>query len=170
MDKRLKFFLAIGLQVLIILMIIVFKYSIISGGVDVILRIQPIDPRDPLRGDYITFTYNISRLSNYLVKEKGLKAGDTVYVVLREGKTYWTPVRVSKVRPDFSESFFIKGKVSSVSNQNLRIVYGIEEYFIPEDKGRNFSFANKFVTAKVSLDKNGNPVLRQVYVDNKPWP
>lgn len=170
MDKRLKFFLAIGLQVLIILLIVVFKYSIISGGVDAIFKIQPIDPRDPLRGDYITFTYNISRLSNYLVKEKSLKAGDTVYVVLREGKIYWTPVYVTKIRPDFSENFFIKGIVSSVSNQNLRIVYGIEEYFIPEDKGRNFNFTNKFVTAKVSIDKNGNPVLRQVYVDNKPWP
>ncbi len=168
-NKDLKILLAVALQVFIILSIVVFKYFIISAGVEVILKVQPIDPRDPLRGDYITFTYNISRLPNYLAKSENLKIGDVVYVSLREGRTYWTAYKISKRKPDFNDSVFIKGKVESVG-EDLSIIYGIEEYFIPENTGRNFSFINKFVTAKIFLNKNGNAVLKQIYVNNKPWP
>lgn len=169
LNKNLKILLAVGLQVFIILSVVVFKYFIITDGVEVILKVQPTDPRDPLRGDYITFTYNISRLPSYLAKGESLKIGDVVYVSLREGKTYWTAYKISKQKPDFKDSIFIKGKVESVS-EDLSIIYGIEEYFIPENSGENFSFINKFITAKIFIDKNGNAVFKQIYINNKPWP
>jgi uncharacterized membrane-anchored protein len=52
----------------------------------------------------------------------------------------------------------------------LHIVYGIEEYFIPEGQGRNFSFWNKEAAARVAVDENCNAALKQIYIDGEPWP
>jgi len=184
MTKQTKFILAIAVQILIIFAIIIFKVVVLTGGTEVILKIEPVDPRDPLRGDYATFRYNISNFDSYLFGNEQVRNGDTVYVILREGKKYWTAQKAQKTKPTADNQIFIKGKVASgglesqaeffpqqrFSRSRIHIVYGIEEYYIPEGKGRGFSFWNKEAVAKVSVDENGNAVLKQIYVDNKPWP
>ena len=184
LTKQTRFILAIALQTIIIFAIIIFKVSILSGGTDILLRIEPIDPRSPLRGDYITFQYSsISSFVPYTLKEQRIENGDTVYVMLYQTGKYWTGQNVQRTKP-LGEEIFLKGKVVSggvetqsggFSNQrfsgsSLHIVYGIEEYFIPEKQGQGFSFWNKEVAARVAVDENGNSVLKQIYVDDKPWP
>jgi len=84
--KQTKFILAIVLQILIIFGIIIFKMIVLTGGTEVLLKIEPVDPRDPFRGDYVTFRYNISNLDFYLFSNKQIKNGDTVYVILQKDK------------------------------------------------------------------------------------
>ena len=182
-DKQIKFWLAVASQVLVILIIVVFKVSILSEGNDVLLRIVPVDPRDWLRGDYVTFSYDISSLSSYYANRQNLASGDTIYVVLRQGNKYATVSRVQKEKPSEKE-IFIKGKIASggvspsnddlmdeeFNNRQLRVIYGIEQYFIPEGSGQNFNFPDKTAAAQVFLDSNGNAVLKRIYIDDKPWP
>lgn len=182
-SKQTKFILAIALQAIIIFAIVIFKMSILTGGTDVLLKIAPVDPRDMLRGDYVTFQYDISNLSSYISGGQQIRNGDTVYVVLRQRGKYWFAPNVQKTKPTDGE-IFIKGRVESggvdtqsdifqnkkISNFRIHIVYGIEQYFIPEGKGRNFSFWNKEAAARVVVNENGNAVLKQLYVDGKPWP
>ncbi len=191
LTKQSKFIIAIGIQVLIILIMIIFKLAVLTGGTEVILRIEPVDPRDPLRGDYVTFQYDISNISSYQLRDASVQNGQTVYVVLRSG--YGGSWRVSeglKNKPS-NNSVFIKGAIKSGADQpkpesflikgvrqipednfedDLNIVYGIEEYFIPEGAGRDFNFWNKDVLAKVILDENGNAIIKQIFVDGNPWP
>lgn len=183
MTRQVKFIAAIVLQVMIIFIIIIFKVSILAGGTDIMLRIEPVDPRDPLRGDYVTFQYEISNVYAYYARNSQIKNGDTVYVILRQYGKYWIAQGVQKTKP-VNEEFFIKGKVQSGGsdnqnltspnqrngNYNLHIVYGIEQYFIPEGKGQNFSFWDKEAAARVAVDENGNVALKQIYIDNKLWP
>lgn len=182
LSKKAKFILAIAIQTAIILFIVIFKVAILTGGTEVFLKIKPVDPRDWLRGDYVTFNYDISTPNSYLSSGEKIYNGDTVYVTLREGGEYWLARNVSKSKPTGNE-IFIKGKVKSggisidydfaplnYTPSNLRIEYGIEQYFIPEGAGQNFSFFNKEAVAKVAVDKDGNAVLKQIYVDDKPWP
>lgn len=185
MTKQTKFILAIALQVIIIFAIIIFKLSILTSGTEVLLRIAPVDPRDLLRGDYATFQYDISNLDFYLVSGQQIRNGDTVYVLLRQTGKYWTAQNVQKTRPTGSE-LFIKGKIESGGLESrtaslsyqfprfggscLHVVYGIEQYFIPEGKGQNFSFWNKEAAAMVAIDDSGNAALKKIYVDDKPWP
>lgn len=181
--KQTKFILAIALQVVIIFAIIIFKLSVLTGGTEVMLRIAPIDPRDLLRGDYATFQYDISNLDSYYSRGEQIRNGDNVYVVLRQFGKYWTAQSVQKTKPTGSE-LFIKGKVESggmesqtdqfsyqrFGGSRLHIVYGIEQYFIPEGKGQNFNFRNKEAAAMVAIDNSGNAALKKIYVDDKPWP
>lgn len=177
-NKQTKFILAIALQSVILFAIIIFKLSIISNGTDVLLKIEPVDPRDVFRGDYAVFQYSdVSNLYSYNIANQQIKNGDNVYVILRQRGKYWTVNNVQKIKPTGGE-IFIKGKVDrggvgdsiSSANSKIHITYGIEQYFIPEGKGQNFSFWNKEAIARVAVDENGNAVLKKIYINDKPWP
>jgi uncharacterized membrane-anchored protein len=188
LNKQTKIILAIGIQILVILIMILFKASILTGGTNILLRIEPVDPRDPLRGDYVTFQYGISNIPSYYVenynyKETKLSNGQNVYVVLDKSGKYWEVGRVETSIPK-GEEIFLKGRVEMGgvdifdpsmdiefrNDRNFRVKYGIEEYFIPEGVGRTFNFWDKEAAAQVSVDQNGNAVLKQIYIDDKPWP
>lgn len=195
MDKRIKFIIAVLIQLAILSAIIVYKSAIYFGGEAVYLRIEPLDPRDPLRGDFVTFRYsNISRLSGHHFRNnENLNAGDVVYVVLRKyGKNNWEVTRAQLNKPlKLNDGeLFLKGKISNIGNPNsfryqdmnsgsaanllrnqtLEISYGIEQYFIPEGTGADFNFRSGKAYAEVSVDEDGNAVLKQVYIDGRPWP
>ncbi len=180
--KLTKYIIAITIQIMIILVIIIFKYSILSGGTEVFLRILPVDPRDFLRGDYVTFQYDISSLPYYLSQDP-INNQDTVYVELDDNHTHWIAKKIYKTHPQDGK-VYIKARVISGANNPLdknlnrqfrnyteiKVVYGIEQYFIPENKGKNFNFNNKNSYAKVVIDDQGNAVLKQIYIDDQPWP
>lgn len=183
--KQQKFILAIGLQIVIILGIILFKVAVLTGGTNILLKIQPVDPRDPLRGDYVTFRYSISNIPAYQFSYAKIKNGDTVYVPLqRSGKLWNVNYNVSQQKPTTSV-LFLKGKVTGLPVEGLdlsksdaysdrtspvHVIYGIEQYFIPEGTGRNVSFTGENYFAKVAVDQDGNAVLKQIYINGNLWP
>lgn len=183
-SKKIQFVVAIAFQVLVIFAIILFKVSVLVGGTEVMLKIAPVDPTDLLRGDYVTFQYDISNLSSRLIKGESVINGDEVYVTLAPAGKYWIAKAVQKTRPTGND-LFIKGVVQSggVESQGyetsriqrsrgvqLHVVYGAEQYFVPEGSARDISFWRKESTAKVSIDESGNAALKQVYVEGKPLP
>lgn len=185
MNKQVKYTIAIGIQTAIILCIILFKLAILSDGTEVLLKIQPVDPTSPLRGDYITFRYSsVSEVRSYNARTMRIRNGDTVYVTLRQSGTYWVAGNINTTKPSDTNQLFIRGKVvgggiekdseynpdSSSSNAVYNIVYGMEEYFIPEGKGQDINFSNKNIAARVVVDENGNAVLKSIVIDGKPWP
>ncbi|HSA84524.1 MAG TPA: GDYXXLXY domain-containing protein [Patescibacteria group bacterium] len=183
MTKGMKFILAILLQVGIIGAIIFIKLTILTGGTEVLLRVAPVDPRSPLRGDYATFQYDISQIPSYKVVTGDVRNGDTVYVTLMKSGRYWDVEYVLLEKPYNGNKIFLKGRVVSggssetaftsytyTGDSTITVVYGIEDYFIPEGTGQNVNFFDKEAAVSVAVDENGNAVLKQVYVDNKPWP
>ena len=171
LTKQTKFIIAVAVQLIIIFSIIIFKIAVLTGGTEILLRIEPVDPRDPLRGDHLTFSYKISNLRSYLFNYSPIREGDTVYVPLKRRGKYWTAVfGVQKTKPIDEEKVFLRGKISRVYGKRIHIIYGIEDYFIPEGTGQNFTFWRQEVAARVSVDQNGNAVLKQIYVNGKPWP
>jgi uncharacterized membrane-anchored protein len=184
-NKQAKFILAIAIQVAIIFAIIIFKLTILTSGTDVFLRIMPVDPRDPLRGDYLTFRYEISNLDSCLFADPQVSNGDTVYVILRKSGKHWTAQEVQKNRPSNNNQIYIKAKVARglgsgtgllpdqrPESSLVHLVYGLEEYYIPEGKGSGFNLwsGDREVSARVAVDEDGNAVLKQIYLDGKPWP
>ena len=175
--KQNKFFLAVGFQLMVIIIMIIFKSSILVGGTEIKLKIMPVDPRDLLRGDYVTFDYDISNLDAYYFYDLEVSEGDNIYVSLEEKfdsnirsskYNYYDVVRVSKNKPK-GDSIILKGKIASYGGGDIvRVKYGIEEYFVPEGKGQ-INFAGRNVMVGVVVNKDGNAVLKNVYMDGEKW-
>ena len=127
-------------------------------GKEVLLKTVPVDPRDLLRGDYVTLSYEISRLP----KVHRFDIGQTVYVVLKtDDKNVATVDSYSYTIP--KNKFFIKGKVHKFLWSGREIKYGIESYFVKEGTGKELE--NKLRTgtyAKVLIDKNGNAKVKEL--------
>ncbi len=179
LSRNTKFIAAVSIQLIIIAVLILSKLSVSAAGTEVLLQIEPVDPRDLLRGDYATFSYSVSFIEPGLVMAETVREGETVYVVLRRHGRLWEAAKVTKEKPGDDE-VFLKGKVAEPGLQNwrrrgtsLHIIYGIEEYFIPEGKGAGIGrwrMADNMAVAKVAVDQNGEAVLKEILVDGKPWP
>ncbi len=190
-SPTIKFAIVVGLQVAVILLIVLFKLAILTGGTTVRLQIEPVDPRDPLRGDYVTFRYtHVSAIQLYGNLSTVVQEGTTVYVPLRRLGTYWESTnRVLTSPPNDGEvEIFLRGKVTAVSStrkmietlgqpnedfgiSTSHVTYGIEDYFIPENSGRTLPWGRDAnLSADVAVDDQGRAVLKGLYANNKPWP
>ena len=80
--------------------IIAGRAAILRDGQEVLLKVEPIDPRDLLRGDYVRLGYEISRIPVKLIADipaDKLSSDDTSIVVrLKKGADgYWQPTAAS---------------------------------------------------------------------------
>ncbi|MFA6376461.1 MAG: GDYXXLXY domain-containing protein [Candidatus Paceibacterota bacterium] len=174
--KSVKFASAIIVQLAIVIGLVVFNASLLARGTEIVLPIKPVDPRDPLRGDYITMQYDISRIDASAVegKNKEIEKNDIVYVALKKQGNAWAAASVALKKPRVG--LFIKGNVSYVGysdwktkKQSISIIYGIEEYFIPEGTGTDLAqkMRTKNAFARVVVDAGGTAILKDIFFTDK---
>ncbi|RWO57076.1 GDYXXLXY domain-containing protein [Mesorhizobium sp.] len=127
--------------------IIAGRAAMMRDGKHVLLRVEPIDPRDLLRGDYIMLSYDISRLPVKLIANiptGKLVSDDTPIVVrLRQGADgYWGATTAwfgQAPAPAASDAVDIVGHVSEGWDLSVATTiapdYGIERFYLPEGEG-----------------------------------
>ena len=168
MDKK-KIFIIIGIfWIIIIGGFIAFKEFTLQTGDEILLKTQPVDPRDLFRGDYVILRYDISTISTDSLSYQGsdFKEDDKIYVLLNvDNQRSGTLANIDKSKP--SEGIFIEGTVKSVYNNRLNIEYGIESYFVPEGKGREIERNLGKIYTKVAVDDFGNAAIKSLVLDGK---
>lgn len=174
----------VALQTLALAGMVGMKQYTLSTGVPIVLRTEPIDPRSLFSGDYVRLNYAISQLDiDRLAGDDAFERGDTVYVLVRQGKECWEPVSLHGRRPDApAGQIAIKGRVEhlndfrwegpgrpSVPGKTITVTYGIENYFVPEGEGRDLERPKpgETVAIRVVVDKYGNPGIKAVLVNGK---
>lgn len=180
--RKTAFFILMAVWLLIIASYTVYKEYILHFGYSVMLKVRPVDPRDLFRGDYVILDYDINfpqkdqRIFNYYGRETEkdaiIKDGDTVYVMLIKDGQYYTGGDIYHLqRPE--KGLFIKGRArtgkSWDSAYNFIIIYGIENYFVPEGQGREIEriINRDRVSAKVMLSPYGDAAVKNLYIDDK---
>ncbi|TPI49823.1 GDYXXLXY domain-containing protein [Mesorhizobium sp. B2-9-1] len=126
--------------------IIAGRAAILRNGKEVLLKVQPVDPRDLLRGDYISL--NISRIPVKLIAslpQGKLSSDDTAMVVrLKKGSDgYWQPTAAwfgKAPAPAGEDEADIAGHVGEgwgLSDPEATIApdYGIDRFYLPEGEG-----------------------------------
>ncbi|MGH6622300.1 MAG: GDYXXLXY domain-containing protein [Alphaproteobacteria bacterium] len=98
------------------------------------------------------------------------KAGETLYVTLREDAPFWKPVSVHSARPaPRAGTVVIKGEIGYVGSgaKAVEMRYGIEEYFVPEGEGREIERSRQGgkVSMLVAVDRFGNAGIKAVLID-----
>ena len=184
-NKQIKFILAISLQIFIFFTLILFKNSMINTGTEFVFKVEQAYTIHPPIGNYVNLKYNISDINLGLFGNEKIKSGDIIYVLLQKQKNYWTIKKAQKSIPE--NQSFIKGQVSYVEsekyiqtpkksdNRKVYMNYGIEQYYI--SKKRALELSNNPIKettknkplASIVITKNGNAMIKQIYIDNKPW-
>lgn len=155
MSKRLLFYGVILLQVLFLLGMAGSYYAIDKAGEEIRLKTIPVDPRDILYGDYVILQYEISNVPKELwLSEKLPEYRDRVYVLLENDGMYHKVVAASIEKPEVGEGeVLLSGRyMYEVDASTLAIEYGIEQYYIPENTGKDLenSSGNLEVFVKIA--------------------
>jgi uncharacterized membrane-anchored protein len=161
----------VGFQLFVLVGMIAFRAAPYWSGETVLLRVMPVDPRDMFRGDYVTLSYEFSRLPGGGVPGLGPRQydrhddrqGQTIYVslVLEPDGKHWRAERFSIDRPTSGK--YICGTIARWD----RVEYGIESYFVQEGKGHYYEDAvrRRQLSAVVALSPDGRAALRGLQVD-----
>lgn len=164
---------------------VVYHQSIKWFGQEVQLALRPVDPWDPIRGQYVMLDFDISsiEMDGDALEELDLERGDSVYVVLDVSEGPASVKSVSANQPD-SDEVFIRGRIeyiqrdfssfdSKEQQHQLEISYGLEQFFVEEGRGRELErmivdtrIAELETDADLQVDPDLPTLYGQVYIDN----
>ncbi len=153
--------LIIGLAVLLGILctfILYLSWPLITGKT-IVLATRPVDPFDILMGQYINVNYEVSNIPTI----QDAKENDYIYVTLKEdGNGVWRYQEASLIMP--KDQTFIRGKITSIYNDQMRVEYGIEQYFFE----RNAQLPNTNLTVEAKVDSSGQARISQLLHNGKP--
>lgn len=128
--------------------IIAGRAAILRNGTEVLLKVEPIDPRDLLRGDYVSLGYEISRIPVKLVADiptdRTATADERILVRLHKDQDgYWRAVAAFLGKPttppatdEADIAARLVGGSSLEPDATLSPDYGIDRFYLPEGEGR----------------------------------
>lgn len=158
------------IQLVLIAIPLIDRLQVQMTGEEVTLELVPVDPRDLLRGDYVTINLAINRLAADLPGAALLSAGQTVYAQLRQdGTGPATAVRLAPYR-DALDGLAIAGRVTSVKEDEIRLDYGLDAFFLEEGAGLRIEQldADRIVLV-VAVSADGRSLPLRLLVDGKPF-
>jgi uncharacterized membrane-anchored protein len=159
-------------QLMILVAMIALRAIPLVTGQTVLVRVVPVDPRDLFRGDYVTLSYDFSRVPPQGVEglsaidrrgKSSKREGRTVYVPLvpDSDRVHWRTDKVTVVKP--AAGLFLKGQMSSHSS----LKFGIEAYYLQEGTGRVYEQAirDRKLSAELAVTSSGQAALRGLRID-----
>lgn len=170
--------LAVVLQVCVLAYMAGEREWILRHGSPILLRTAPIDPNDPMRGDYARLDYDISTVTKEQCRDGALKMfapdgyvysrqwrGTRVYAALKVNETGIAELdSVSDRVP--AHGLYIRGRIESVNDRTLRIRYGIEALFMQQGTAQKLEDTRRHdrpgvpLDMKVALGSSGIAVLK----------
>ena len=151
------------------------RAAILRDGTEVLLRIQPVDPRDLLRGDYVALRYDISSLPAEIVtnrpRDTEYTEGGPIYVRLApDPDGFWQAIaaHLGDPFPDPAPAgqVDIRGTVGSGwqlgDGATLSPDYGIDRFYLPEGEGLAIQndLRERPFSMKVAVGRDGTAQIK----------
>lgn len=168
------FLLVLALQGAWILGTTLVQERALAQGRPILLETRPVDPRDPLRGDYVTLNYKISDVPANLFSPPiadALPDGRMVYVVVAPRGQFYEVVRASTGSfPPAGDEILLKGRSEhrlwgGRQPMAVHVEYGLERYYVREGTGN----PRGKVTVQAVVSASGQARIKEVFVDGKPY-
>lgn len=171
--------LVAGLQTAALAYIVVGRDRLLKHGREVIMQVQPLDPRDIFRGDYVTLGYPISQIN---VADgqlpDGIEKGGAFFAVLSKGADdAWSVARIAASYPTDAgpDDLVVRGRVQSIytgpdgKGYAINARYGIETYFVAEGTGKKIEeeVRERSVKAIVAVGSDGEAALKGLIIDGQ---
>ena len=163
--SRKLFILAVILQCSLLLTMIARQEILLKTGKKIMLKCEALDPRSLFSGDYVDLNYEISEIDlktlrgqNYeetATERQKFFMGDDVFVTLKKNSAndFFSVNGVSEsyAKPE-EDAVTMLGKVERHSaSGKLRVKYGIENYFVPQNEGKHLEDKMNELHAEVSV-------------------
>jgi uncharacterized membrane-anchored protein len=169
MNKRtLIFAAAVVLQILILLSVPAQKLYTRATGREVVLQVMLVDPYSILSGYYVTLGFAISRPENF-PNPPTLETDEVVYAIVeRQADGTWKPVALERTL----STNLSADRVAIRGRWNGRfITYGIEEFYIPEDKrqviAEDLRQNQNEARVEIKVDAQGNAALTRLRIQDR---
>ncbi|MDA0352756.1 MAG: GDYXXLXY domain-containing protein [Chloroflexi bacterium] len=164
--RLLLFALLVLAQVAFVVGIVVREEGRLDG-LEIVLESRPVDPRDPLRGDYVILSYVADDVST--IPAFNASVGDVVYVEFVQAGRYWVPSAVNRnllPRDQWGDGYaFLLARVESTNP--LRVSYpDLGVYFIPQGAGEPPTPPDVIL----SISNDGVARIKRLEVDGAAWP
>lgn len=155
--------LAVIFQISALFTMLGYAYAPIYFGKDIKVDVSLYDPRDFLRGNYVSLNYDFSRLQNGLDSEN-LK-GNKIYAVLKEDENgIYKFQSHSLVKP--KSGVFLAGRIPPYRNS---AIFGVEAFFLPVKKALDMekSIRQNGAFAVISVMDNGKARVKDIILKPK---
>lgn len=149
------FIVIIILQLIVLFGMVGYHMLILKTGTLVTLKVQPVDPTDLFRGDYLIMRYDISQLhkKDFATPElsENLAIGDDVYVPIKQEGIYWVQADKATLKPAKlpNNELYIKG---TVENNYINYIYPAS--FDNSPPPRDVAYKNKMYKNEPPDTKN----------------
>lgn len=165
-----------AVQIGVLVSMIAGRAAVLRNGREVTLSVEPVDPRDLLRGDYVTLSYNISRLPAALfslpVDDVEGRGERVVFVRLKAGEDgVFQPVSARfDARPPEALAegeVDIRGQTRSrwSAGHWVFVRYGVERFYVPEGEGREIErdLRERTFRMKVAVGPDGAAQIKSFH-------
>jgi uncharacterized membrane-anchored protein len=177
--KRIIFLLVIVAQIAVLATMAGQREWISRHGRTVLLRTAPVDPRDPMRGDYVRFNYEIAHVPQLLCTgtvrtwfQTDPRRAETsrsfrdrvVYASVKLDETGIAELTaLSDKRPE--TGLFLRGRVDRINERTLDLRFGVEALFTQQGRAKVFENeaarkAGAPVDVEVAVSSGGTAVLK----------
>ena len=126
------------------------------------LEASRVDPRDPLRGDYVILRYAISRVPAQAARD-GLRNGRVYATLEADADGRWRVAALGHTRPDREPTAgrpWLRAK-----HVDGRLEYDIERYFVAEGRGN----PSGRLQVEIAIRADGRPQIKRFLVDGEEW-
>lgn len=153
------------------------RAAILRDGTEVFLKVEPVDPRDLLRGDYVRLGYNISTVPLDLFEPSAFGREETrnvpVMIRLAPGEGGVWHARGGRLASDPAGPLEA-GEVEvravipygfSAGAGSARAEYGIERFYLPEGEGRDIErdMNTRSFFMKVAVGRSGTAQIKAFF-------
>ncbi len=170
-ERKVLLFTAAAQLVILVGMIALRAVPLVTGQT-VLVRVQPVDPRDLFRGDYVILSYDFSRVQQDEIeglskeeRERGMKKlqGRAVYVPLVPDSVpgHWRAAKATVIEPE--HGLFIKGHMERYGS----LKFGIEAYYVQEGTGLMYEQAirDRKLSAELAVTSGGQAALKGLRIE-----
>jgi len=162
-------------QIIFLGWMIVDRAAVLRDGREVLLKVEPVDPRDLLRGDYVILSYGISRIPLSMIADideldEELATRTTIVVRLRKAQDgYWEAANAwvkPPPAPAGADEVDIEGQIPALNRVHMqgevRVTYGIERFYLPEGEGRAIErdMGTRPFAVRVAVSKAGKSQVK----------
>jgi uncharacterized membrane-anchored protein len=142
---------------------------VVTTGRTVYLRTAPVDPRDPMRGDYVRLDYEIATVPKSLCRDGVLTwfpSKEFIYDAKTRDRRVYAQIQldaegvaelVALSDQPPAEGIFLRGRANAIHGQTIEVRFGVEAFFMEQGKAREFE-------EEVRGEKAGVPLNMEVKV------